>query len=287
MNNFQAKKVIGILGYPLEHSISPIFQQAALDSMGIEASYETWSVLPENFQGFLDDIRMNNFIGANVTIPHKETVIGYLDELDPNAEKIGSVNTIVNRDGRLVGYNTDSYGFLRSVEKFCPQIDFPKQSVLLIGAGGASRAVLYSLIEKGVDSIIVANRRISRAKILAKQFSKGINVSTIGISNVELRSAAINSSFIVNCSSVGMKNGDSESVRLLDRSAIRSDCIVFDLVYNPVVTPLIQSATDAGANVIGGLDMLVFQGAASFKLWTGRRPDIDVMFEAAHKALAT
>ena len=129
MSNFQ-KKVIGILGYPLEHSISPVFQQAALDSVGIAANYEAWSVIPENLQGFLDDIRRNNFIGANVTIPHKETVIGYLDDLDTNAEKIGSVNTIVNRDGRLIGYNTDSYGFLRSIEKFFPLIDFRKQSVL-------------------------------------------------------------------------------------------------------------------------------------------------------------
>ena len=286
MSNFQ-KKVIGILGYPLEHSISPVFQQAALDSVGIAANYQAWSVIPENLQGFLDDIRRNNFIGANVTIPHKETVIGYLDDLDTNAEKIGSVNTIVNRDGRLIGYNTDSYGFLRSIEKFFPLIDFRKQSVLLIGAGGASRAVLYSLIEKGVGSIIVANRTISRAKTLAKQFSNGIKVGTIGISDVELASAAINSSFIVNCSSVGMKNGDSELLRLLDSSAIRSDCIVFDLVYNPVVTPLMQLAKNAGADVIGGLDMLVFQGAASFKLWTGLHPNIDVMFEAAHESLAT
>ena len=286
MNKSQEKKVIGIFGYPLGHSISPIFQQAALDNVGINARYETWSVPPESFQGFLEDIRMNNFIGANVTIPHKETVIGYLDELDANAEKIGSVNTIVNRDGRLIGYNTDSYGFLRSIKRFYPRLDFSKKSALVIGAGGAARAVIYSLLDKKINSIIIANRTISRAKALADEFNKEINVGTIGISSIELRSAAINSSLIVNCSSVGMKNSDSESLLLLDRSAIRSDCIVFDLVYNPVVTPLIQLATDAGANVIGGLGMLVFQGAASFKLWTGQCPPIDVMLEAAQNALA-
>ena len=162
------KQQIALFGYPLSHSISPAFQQAALDSLSIEASYTARPTPPEELASEVDKLRADDHLGANVTIPHKELIRQYLDGLDPWAETVGAVNTIVKKDGRLVGHNTDGYGFLRSLEErggFAPQ----GKSVLLLGAGGAARAAVFALAERGAGTVLIANRTVERGDALARR----------------------------------------------------------------------------------------------------------------------
>ena len=277
---------VGILGYPLIHSISPIFQQAAFDKLEIDIVYKVWEVAPEELAQKIRDLRNENVVGANVTIPHKETVISMLDELDCEASSIGSVNTIVNRSGLLVGYNTDNFGFTQSLKKnagFQPN----DKKILVIGAGGAARAAIRSLLDEGACSVVIANRTVDRARRLAQEFEGEKPIQTMSLTSYEFSENAGNVDLIVNCTSMGMSNGPSEYCTPLNAQQIPQNVLVYDMVYNPLETPLIKEARKAGASVMGGLPMLVYQGAKAFEIWTGCLAPIGMMFEAAEKALAS
>ena len=274
----------GILGYPLGHSISPSFQNAAFANLRIEATYEAWPVDPVWLPERVKALRQSDVLGANVTIPYKELVIPLLDEIDDWALKIGSVNTIVNRSGLLVGYNTDTVGFIRAISEY-GNYEPSGQNVLLIGAGGAARAAAHALIETKVNTLWIANRTYERAKRLADEFSGIGKVKLIELDGAEFGKSASSVSLIVNSTSLGMKHTSEAHIDPLEGVIIEGADLVNDMVYNPLDTPMLINAKTAGVKTLSGLPMLVLQGAASFELWTGKEAPIDVMFSAARQAL--
>ena len=276
---------LGIIGFPIGHSISPVFQQAALDHCGIDATYRATEVSPEQVGDFVKNLRRPEVLGINVTVPHKEAVIPYLDEVDEFATEAGAVNTIVNRDGRLTGHNTDGYGFLRALQEgggFQPQ----GRKVLILGAGGAARGVVLALVREGFSQLLVANRTLARAEVLAQLArARGILSQAIPLSWNELSLAAVEAHLIVNCTTIGMAHGPDPQGTPLLLHQIPPTSLVYDLVYNPMETPLLRAAARAGAGILGGIQMLVYQGAASFEMWTGKTAPVPVMLKAATKAM--
>lgn len=277
------KQQIALFGYPLSHSISPAFQQAALDSLSIEACYSARPTPPKGLASEVEKLREDDHLGANVTIPHKELIRDYLDSLDPWAETVGAVNTIVKENDRLVGHNTDGYGFLRSLEErggFSPE----GKSVLLLGAGGAARAAVFALAEKGAGKVLIANRTVERGEALAGEVrGRSLDVDSIPLS--EARSAARRVDLIVNSTSMGMAPGPNAGLTPLEPRDINPRALVYDMVYTPQQTPLMDAAQQAGAKALGGLWMLVYQGAAAFEMWTSREAPVDLMYEAGLRAL--
>jgi shikimate dehydrogenase len=278
-------KRLGIIGYPIGHSISPIFQQAALDALGIDAIYEKWEVTPEGVGDFVNGLRAPDSWGINITLPHKQAVIPLLDEVDEWATAAGAVNTIVNHDGRLTGHNTDGPGFLRALQVETGY-DPKGTRALILGAGGAARGILLALARGGVDSLVIANRTMERAETLAKlAVENGVKSEAIPIAGNVLIKAAASADLIVNCTSVGMFHGPDEQGTPLTAAQIPASAIVNDVVYTPLETPLLMEAAAAGATALGGLHMLVYQGVLSFQMWTGQEAPADVMLAAATKEM--
>jgi len=283
---------IGIIGYPLKHSLSPDFQQAALDYCRLDIQYQVWETEAHGLPSAINRLRQVENLGANVTVPYKETVRPLIDEADDLASIIGAVNTIVNRDGKLVGSNTDAEGFLKALHenaKFQPQ----NKRVVVLGAGGAARAVGFALLQGHVTSLAIANRTLERAQSLAQSLSdyavyNGIDAETVALpwQNPKLVEAVRHCQLLVNCTTFGMRHSPEEDQSPLATGSIPKDALVYDLVYNPSETPLLRTAKEAGASVLGGLPMLVYQGAASFKLWTGREAPLDIMLASAKQALS-
>ena len=269
---------LGIIGHPIGHSISPVFQQAALDHLGIDGVYEKWDVAPGDVGAFLEGLRAPGVLGINVTVPHKEAVLPFLDEVDDWAAAAGAANTIVNRQGRLTGRNTDGIGFLRALRDGAG-FDPAGKRVLVLGAGGAARGVVLALARSGAASLTIANRtpeRAERLSVLAQE--NGAAASSCSLTAAG-EAAAVD--LIVNCTSMGMSHGPDESGTPLNSSQIPAACLVNDLVYNPLETPLLREASRAGAAVLAGIEMLVYQGAASFEMWTEQPAPVAVMLEAA------
>ena len=272
---------LGIIGYPIGHSISPIFQQAGLDHLGIDATYEKWEVTPEDVGDFVAGLRAPGTLGINITVPHKQAVIPFLDEVDEWATAAGAVNTIVNHDGHLTGHNTDGPGFLRAllVET---GYDPSRTRALILGAGGAARGILLALVRGGVDSLVIANRTLERAETLAQLSSdNGVGSEAISLSGDALTEAAASANLIVNCTTMGMSHGPDEHGSPISAAQIPATATVNDVVYTPLLTPILKEAAAAGATALGGLHMLVYQGVLSFQMWTGVDAPVDVMLAAA------
>lgn len=276
---------LGIIGYPIGHSMSPVFQQAALDECGVEARYVAYQVAPDEVGEFVGGLRQSGIMGINVTVPHKEAVMPFLDEIDDWATEAGAVNTIVNRGGRLTGHNTDGYGFLRALREgagFEPR----GRRTLILGAGGAAKGVVLALAREGVGELTIANRTVERAESLAQLGqNRGVTAAAISLEGVDLRNAAAGTELIVNCTSIGMTHGPGENETPLPGEDIPAAALVYDLVYNPLETRLLREAAQAGATTLGGIEMLVYQGAASFEMWLERPAPVAVMLEAATKAM--
>ena len=282
--------LVGLIGFPVKHSISAAFQQAAFDHLGMKAQYEVWEVTAEELEDKLVELREPDHLGANVTIPHKETVIRLLDYVDDLARRIGAVNTIVNQGGHLVGFNTDAQGFLAALRQdggFEPR----GRSAVLLGAGGAARAAASILVEEGIGSLAIINRSQERAKALSQDTERRAKnkehgrVTAYPWETQSLSKALDNCDLVVNCTPLGTWGSKWAELSPLEASSIPPGALVYDLVYNPPETPLLAEARKAGARTLKGLPMLVYQGAASFQLWTGRKPPVEIMAEAARRAL--
>lgn len=273
-------KRIYLFGYPLAHSISPAFQNAALETKGIhDVVYEKLPLPLERMNEMIDALKADDCLGANVTIPHKQTIMGLLDELSEIARDIGAVNTVVKREGKLLGDNTDAYGFIQAlkVRKIHPR----HARVMIIGAGGAAAATAYALAQEGAREIVLVNRTIARAADLADRLHIRFPHLELAVNDWD---ALTQMHMIVNASAVGMAPRENESPIPQHRSLVRGQ-IVFDLVYNPPETRLMRDAVRVGTRAIGGLEMLVYQGARSFELWTGTAAPVEVMQRAAEGAL--
>ena len=279
------ESALGIIGYPIGHSISPVFQQAALDDLKSDAEYRAYEVSASDVGRFVDSLRSESVLGINVTVPHKEAVMPFLDEIDDWAVEAGAVNTIVNRSGRLAGYNTDGYGFLRALRE-SGGLDPAGKNALILGAGGSARGVVQALLRVGVGSLAIANRTLARAESLAELArSRGVDAEAIPLESDGLQDAARSAQLIVNCTSLGMTHGPDETASPLRADWIPPTALVYDLVYNPALTPLLSEAEQAGATTLGGITMLVYQGAASFEIWLERPAPVGVMMDAAMDAM--
>lgn len=278
-------KFVGLIGHKLKHSVSPQFQQAAFDYLGLDICYEIWDTDKDKLAEVVDGIRNPSKLGANVTIPYKEAVLPLLDKVDQLARRIGAVNTIVKRDDKLTGYNTDASGFLRALEEE-GGLDPRGKRAVLVGAGGVARAVGFALVGAGVKSLVILNRTQDRAEALAWDLKiSETKVVALPWKDGRTLKALSECDLLVNCTSVGMKDSSGEGKSPIAIGLIPKQALVYDVVYNPIETPLISAAKKVGARTLGGLPMLVYQGAASFELWTGRPAPIDIMMRAAKKAL--
>ncbi len=278
------KKLV-LLGYPVSHSISPAFQQAALDHLGIQAQYSVFPTPVEELEDRVRLLRTDEYLGANVTIPLKERVVKLLDSMDPWAEQIGAVNTIVKTDRKLIGHNTDADGFIRSLQTV-GGFKTQGKTAMLIGAGGVARAATFAMIKGKAYSLTLTDVLSERAEVLATAARYlGMHVKVVAVNSQDFQDAARHSDLIVNCTPIGMSYGPAEGQTPLEPRLIRSGAFVYDMVYTPADTPLLMAARQAGARTLGGLAMLVFQGAAAFELWTGQKAPLDVMFKAAEAAL--
>ena len=275
---------VALFGYPLSHSVSPAMHEAAAAALGLALRYELWPLPPEAVPEAVEQLRSGTWLGANVTLPHKPAMLSLVDDASPLARRIGALNTLYKRDGRLLGENTDAPALLRCLDT---QLDFrpPAERVLLLGAGGAARAAAVALLEAGVDELLLWNRTTERAAALAREITASLPQRSGALlllpDEPALARARPRATLIVNATSVGLdgKSSPIESVLLPPHARL------FDMVYGPASTPLVAAARARGLRAADGLWMLVYQAAASFALWTGRAPDERIMHEAALGAL--
>jgi shikimate dehydrogenase len=273
-------KRIYLLGYPLGHSISPAMHNAALRACGLDGwRYDKLPLPPEEMGAMLEALRAAGCVGANVTIPHKQTIVPFLDELSDTARTIGAVNTVVKRDGKLNGENTDAAGFLRSLHE--REIHPRGARTFILGAGGAAAAVAFALANEGAQRLVIVNRTMSRAADLAARLHAKFPSLELAANHWELLP---NADILVNATAMGMAP-QTDNSPIPPQLVIPRGAVVFDLVYNPSETKLMREAADAGARCIGGLEMLVYQAAYSFRMWTGCEARVEVMREAAREAL--
>ncbi|HEY1211383.1 MAG TPA: shikimate dehydrogenase [Nitrososphaera sp.] len=258
-----SSKTYCIIGDPIDHTLSPAMQNAAFGAAGLNSTYIAFRVRKGELRESIESLRKINISGFNVTVPHKTEVIAYLDELDSASKNATAVNTVNNIEGIFRGYNTDIYGFIEPLHK--RQVEFRGMRILLLGAGGAARSVIAALAQqKGIVKVIIANRDLMRAKELADMGTHfGLICSVQPFDKVQ--DVSLQSDLIVNSTTLGMRNEPS----IIDRRHIKKGCIVYDLVYRPIVTDLLENAKHAQASVVYGYEMLIEQGAKSFEIWTG------------------
>jgi shikimate dehydrogenase len=276
---------IGVMGHPIGHSKSPLFQQAGLDELGIDETFEAWDVLPENLEAKIATFRESGFLASCVTLPYKQDVIPFVDELTEAAEAIGAVNWIFNRKGKLVGHNTDGSGFLRALKEKAA-FDPKGADAVVFGAGGSARAIIYALKIAGVNRLTIANRTLEKAQGLANEFASGrFKPTAISINRDELTNYVPYANLLVNTTSLGMVGGPAELATPATADMISADAVGYDVVYAPPITKFLREVEEAGGEPAGGMTMLVFQGIEGFEMATGQNAPVDTMFSAIEKAL--
>lgn len=267
------KEVYGLLGSPVGHSKSPLIHNDAFAALGIEAVYHAFDVNREKVKEAVDGIRALQIAGCNVTVPHKIAVMEYLDEVDEEAEQIGAVNTIVNQNGKLIGYNTDGRGYVDSLLEETGE-DIRDKSILVIGAGGAARGIVTALVRHGIAHLAITNRTKEKATPLLA-FAQSMNTPAEMICREEAELNINSFDIIINTTSIGMSPNTGVSPLSLDN--LQPGKWVSDLIYNPVETTLLNDAAKKGAFTINGIGMFVNQAALSFEHWTGKRPNRERM----------
>lgn len=259
----------GVVGWPVSHSLSPRLHGYWLQKYGINGEYLAFAVKPHDLAAFLKKLREKEIIGLNLTVPHKEIVFPFLDEVDEIARKIGAVNVITVRQGRLYGTNTDGYGFLTNLKEAAPKWRAKKGPVVILGAGGAARAVIVSLLEDGIPEIRLINRTRERADNLAEIYQD----PRIVVCDWQDRAQKLNdAALLVNSTTLGMTGQPPLDI---DLSALPRSAVVYDIVYNPLETELLQQARSRGNICVDGLGMLLHQAAPAFQAWFGRKPEVD------------
>ena len=275
--------VCAVIGDPVEHSLSPVMHNAAFQKLGLNLVYVAFNVTRNELKEAVAGARSLGLRGLNVTMPHKKAVMRYLDETDSTAEAIGAVNTILNNQGKLVGYNTDGKGAMIALKKngIYPE----EKKMLLLGAGGAAKAIAFQAAQE-VEELVILNRTSEKAtklaELLRKKFGKKVKGGALSaeVLKEEMKTADI----LVNATPVGMHPDVNLSPVPLD--LLRRDLCVMDIIYNPLETKLVKDAKAVGAKVVLGLEMLLYQGAVSFEIWTNCSAPVDVMKKAALSKLA-
>jgi shikimate dehydrogenase len=261
-------------------------QQAAFDALNIEAGYVLWETRPDKLVEKIASLRSPTMLGANVTIPYKEDVVPLVDECDPVAARIGAINTIVNRDGRLFGYNTDAPGFIRALIEFdAYPFNCAGKKVVILGTGGAARAAAVALLENEVGEVVLLGRTeahlhkiLHHLRTLSVKIHGATHIVGMLFGNPKVNGFLSNADLVVNATPIGLKVNDS--TLLLNVNVLPTTTLVMDMIFNPPLTPLLRVAQAHGCQVLNGLSMLLYQGALSFELWTGRPAPIEVMSKA-------
>ena len=267
-------KLIGLLGYPVGHSFSPAIHNAAFDALELDYIYVPLSVEPAHLGQAVAGLKAMGFVGANVTIPHKVSIMPFLDELDGSAEMVGAVNTIAIREGRCIGYNTDVQGFVQSL--IAKKITIKAKNAVIMGAGGGARAVAYGLIEQGIEQIIIGARSNPKAQEFVKLFPAETNIQGCNWHEGLFTDAITKCDILINCTPIGMAS--SENMQLpINWTNLKSNAVVCDLIYNPALTEFLIHAQERGHEIINGGAMLVEQGALAFELWTGKSAPRNIM----------
>ena len=274
-------KVYGIIGDPVEHTISPFLHNSAFKAAGLNSVYVPFWVTPKKLPQAVDGLRSLGVQGFNVIIPHKVTILQLLDDIDHSVRRIGAVNTVKNENGKLKGYNTDGVGALKALEEANIKL---QGKAIILGAGGAARAIAFTLT-KHVDEIVIYNRTETRALDLSSELSKSSRIPITGKKlDFQLSSEKLgDGDIIINTTSLGMYPDVNSSP--IDPNVINSNITVFDIVYTPYKTKLLKEAEARGAKTVPGVNMLVYQAIKSFKIWTERSVEDKVFFKAAMSAL--
>ncbi|GLX66848.1 shikimate dehydrogenase [Paenibacillus glycanilyticus] len=280
-NRIDSQTVLyGVIGDPIRHSKSPIMMNRAFRETGINGAYMAFHIAPDKLGDFAAAIRAMGIRGVNVTIPHKLDIMKYMDEIDAGAQAIGAVNTIVNDNGRLIGYNTDGIGYVRSLKEEA-EPNLAGKRIVVIGAGGASRGIVYALAGEQPVSITIANRSVERAEELAAAFETVAEVRAVAGDG--LKAACEEADIVINTTSVGMHpHVDASPV---DAAWLKPGAVASDLIYNPLRTKFLLDAQKQGCRVHGGLGMFIYQGAYAFEYWTGQSAPVAAMRETVLQSL--
>ena len=276
---------LGIIGYPLTHSISATIQKAGFESLGLEGSYDVLETPPEDLVPRIKYLKTNSYQGFNVTIPLKVPMSLFLDDIDEYANIAGCVNTVkILDDHSFIGYNTDIYGFKKAIPA---DVDLQGKRASILGTGGASRAAVVGLAEKGVRSIDFYTRNIINSRQTLDYVRAKFPEIEFNVYQIQNIRSLEDSAIIVNATPIGMKGymADEMPLEIKDFDNLNSNTIVYDIVYNPIKTILIKEAEKRGLRTIGGLDMLIYQAQRAIEIWTGKTPDFNVMKLAALEAL--
>lgn len=268
---------VGILGYPVGHSLSPVMHNAAFEKNQMDYVYIPLPTKPTDLADAVRAMKVWNFCGANVTIPHKVAVMEYLDEIDQDARMIGAVNTITMQDGRAIGSNTDGIGFIASLRK----ADAPPEGgeAVLLGAGGAARAVVWGLIRNGIKKITLIVRDLSKGNTFAERFTQYGDITVTVFGSEEANASLRTCTLLVNTTPLGMAP-NIDAMPPVGWQTVSKQAVVYDLIYTPLMTRFLTEAQEHGHRVINGKDMLIEQGAASFLKWTNQQPSRAAMEEA-------
>lgn len=275
-------KITGVFGYPVSHSLSPVFQNAAFDSLSLDFIYIPFEVKPVFIKEAIESIRFLNFRGINLTIPHKKDGYYLVDELDEEAKHLKVVNTIKNEDGKLIGYITDGSGFVRSIKED-GKVELKNKNVYLLGAGGAGWAISGAIVKEKIRKLLITNRTMEKAIAIKNHLKENFNFTSVELIDFKNRNG-INFQdidIIINTTSVGMKEGD---IVLIKEEKIKKNIFIYDIIYNRK-TELIKTAEKLNLPHLDGLSMLVYQGAISFEIWTGKKAPIDIMKNSLYNFL--
>lgn len=256
-----------VIGHPIAHSKSPLIHGYWLEQLGIAGDYQALDVAPADLPTLFDDLRRGEYLGGNVTLPHKEAVIKMCDIVAPEAVEIGAVNTLVAKQGAVHGTNTDLYGFLSNLDQQAPNWDRESETAIVLGAGGAARAILIALRNRGFSQIHILNRTLERAQSLANELKGPFQAHRFEA----FADLAPSASFLVNTTSIGMHGTKFDDV---DLGLLKSDAVVTDIVYTPMITPLLATASARGLKTVDGLGMLLHQAVPGFEAWYGKRPEV-------------
>lgn len=256
-----------ITGQPVSYSRSPLLHGYWLKAYGIDGAYEREEVPADRAADFYRSLAARGYAGCNVTAPNKEIAFSVLDEADESAAALGAANTLWLDDGRLCGASTDGYGFIANLDACAPGWDGQRRTALVLGAGGASRAVVHALVARGFDRVVLANRTLERAEVIASRFGPAVRPIAFDQAEAVMGEAEI----LVNCTSLGMKGAAPLPI---DLARLRADAVVSDIVYVPLVTPLLKAAAAAGLRTVDGLGMLLHQGVPGFRRWFGVTPQV-------------
>jgi shikimate dehydrogenase len=273
------RKLYGVIGDPVAHSMSPVMHNDTFGRYELDATYVAFHVKPENLQDAVKGFKAINLSGLSITVPHKTAIMPYLDEIDPLAEAIGAVNTIVNDHGRFIGYNTDGLGYLKGIKKEVPSL--ADKNMLLIGAGGAARGIYFTMAQAGLKNIDIANRTLSQAEFLVENCPFPKNSEVLSLKDAEEQLSKYD--LIVQTTSIGMfPEVDSSPISVEN---LKPTAFVSDIIYTPLETKLLRDVKQKGARIQNGIPMFAFQGALQFEMWTGILPDTDRMESVCLKQL--